>query len=146
MQRARILFVALLLLAQFAPAEDFWLKKPYQQWSKTEATHLLQDSPWAQQVTFAAGNVDVSQRNDSTNLQSLRSTLHSYWQRQTLDLLKPTTLLNVAGQQLPLMDYVAGEDESIQLFFPRPQGLAPTAVLRVQFEAPGVTGSNQKVL
>src|ERR1700693_5239259 len=35
------------LAVSLAAREDFWVKKPYQQWSAEEAGRLLEDSPWA---------------------------------------------------------------------------------------------------
>jgi hypothetical protein len=44
---------------QTAVADDFWEKKPYEQWSKKEAQHLLEDSPWSKKTVFTtvAGGV-----------------------------------------------------------------------------------------
>lgn len=39
--------------AQAAFAQEFWEKKPYQQWSKAETEKMLSDSPWAQHITLA---------------------------------------------------------------------------------------------
>lgn len=36
-------------------AEDFWLKKPYTDWGDKEAVKLLQNSPWARQVSVSLG-------------------------------------------------------------------------------------------
>jgi len=36
-------------------AEDFWLKKPYTEWGDKEAARLLQNSPWARQVSVSMG-------------------------------------------------------------------------------------------
>jgi len=50
------LVVRLLLLCLAAPiamAGDFWVKKPYQNWSAEETQQMLGDSPWAKTVTLA---------------------------------------------------------------------------------------------
>jgi hypothetical protein len=48
------------LLVQGCVGAEFWEKKQYPEWSKTEAQRLLENSPWAQQVTLGAVNVNVS--------------------------------------------------------------------------------------
>ena len=35
-------------------AEDFWLKKPYTEWSEKDANKLLQNSPWAHEVSIGS--------------------------------------------------------------------------------------------
>jgi hypothetical protein len=50
MQLQRRLIVLLLLFGlgvQLVLAADFWVKKPYQNWSADEAQHILDESPWA---------------------------------------------------------------------------------------------------
>jgi hypothetical protein len=42
------LCLVLLLVAAPAAAQEFWAKKPYQQWSRKESLEILTDSPWAQ--------------------------------------------------------------------------------------------------
>lgn len=37
-------------------AEDFWVKKPYTDWGDKEAAKLLQNSPWARQVSVSMGS------------------------------------------------------------------------------------------
>lgn len=46
--------VAALLLAGSAFAQDFWVKKPYSQWSKAETAKMLSDSPWARHANVSA--------------------------------------------------------------------------------------------
>ena len=41
-----------------ARAEDFWIKKPWNQWSKQECNKILTDSPWAKK--WSKGSVTVS--------------------------------------------------------------------------------------
>jgi hypothetical protein len=41
---------AILLLA-----EDFWVKKPFAEWSAKDATKLLQNSPWSHEVAVGGG-------------------------------------------------------------------------------------------
>jgi hypothetical protein len=48
---ARLLLVC--LVASHAAAGDFWVKKPYQNWSADETQQMLVDSPWAKTVTLA---------------------------------------------------------------------------------------------
>jgi len=36
-------------------AEDFWVKKPFTEWSVKDATKLLQNSPWSHEVAVGAG-------------------------------------------------------------------------------------------
>src|SRR5579859_2148767 len=40
-------------------AEDFWLKKPYTEWADKDAARMLQNSPWAHQVTISLGGPAV---------------------------------------------------------------------------------------
>ncbi len=46
----RILF-ALGCTAFLLVAEDFWVKKPFTEWSVKDATKLLQNSPWSHEVS-----------------------------------------------------------------------------------------------
>ncbi len=39
-------------------AEDFWVKKPYTDWSEKDAAKLLINSPWSHDVAFAAPSMD----------------------------------------------------------------------------------------
>jgi hypothetical protein len=39
--------IVLFYCAAPAPAQDFWKKKPYTEWSEKECRRLLEDSPWA---------------------------------------------------------------------------------------------------
>jgi hypothetical protein len=36
-------------------AEDFWVKKPFTEWSVKDATKLLQNSPWSHEVSIGGG-------------------------------------------------------------------------------------------
>ena len=36
-------------------AEDFWVKKPYTDWTEKDAAKLLQNSPWTHEVSISAG-------------------------------------------------------------------------------------------
>jgi|CZKC01.1.fsa_nt_gi hypothetical protein len=40
-------------------AEDFWIKKPWTQWSKDECNKILQDSPWAKK--WSKGEVHLTE-------------------------------------------------------------------------------------
>lgn len=226
--RSRILAVLcwLVVLGRICSAADFWEKKNYKEWSKPEAQRLLENSPWAQQVTLGSVNVNVSQRNLSstlapgslgaadvarentpqitytvqlrsarivrqavirmsqidvkydrmspeqrarfdakaqgyvdanddsvaayvtfaTNVPSLMIDLHSFWSRQTTDLLKNTTFLNAGGQKLPLLEFIVSGDHAFQMIFPRPTNLSPDGTLAVEFQGTGVSGRLEKVL
>jgi hypothetical protein len=48
---ARLLLIC--LVASVAEGADFWVKKPYQNWSAEEVQQMLSDSPWARPVTLA---------------------------------------------------------------------------------------------
>jgi hypothetical protein len=178
--RSLTVVIAVLLLAVACLAAEFWEKKDYRNWSRAEATRLLENSPWSQQVTLGAVNINVSQRNATSslprgslgapsagrenvpritytvqlrsapivrqavirmsqfdlkyekmtpdqrarfdakaqsyiggkdeevvayvtfdsNVPSYRSDLHSFWLRQSVDLLKSTTFLNAGGKKL----------------------------------------------
>jgi hypothetical protein len=41
-------------------AEDFWVKKPYTDWGEKDAVKLLQNSPWAHEVTVTVTGGDQS--------------------------------------------------------------------------------------
>ncbi len=41
-------------------AQQFWEKKPYTEWSEKEVRRLLENSPWAQQVTVSEVRLEVS--------------------------------------------------------------------------------------
>src|SRR3977135_2951661 len=47
---SRLLF-ALGCAAFLLVAEDFWVKKPFTEWSVKDATKLLQNSPWSHEVS-----------------------------------------------------------------------------------------------
>ena len=42
-------------------AEDFWLKKPYTNWGEKEAAKLLENSPWARQVSVSMGGPQATE-------------------------------------------------------------------------------------
>ncbi len=50
----RFLF-ALGCTALLLVAEEFWVKKPFAEWSVKEATRLLQNSPWSHEVVVGGG-------------------------------------------------------------------------------------------
>jgi len=50
----RFLF-ALACTAFLLVAEDFWVKKPFTEWSVKDATKLLQNSPWSHEVAIGGG-------------------------------------------------------------------------------------------
>jgi hypothetical protein len=45
--------MAIMVLLQVSLAEDFWLTKPYSQWSQSETEKMLRDSPWAKHTTLS---------------------------------------------------------------------------------------------
>jgi hypothetical protein len=49
------LTLSLLTLAVSLWAADFWVAKPYTEWSEKDATKLLKSSPWAKEVTISLG-------------------------------------------------------------------------------------------
>ncbi|MGI9067900.1 MAG: hypothetical protein ACR2HX_16050 [Pyrinomonadaceae bacterium] len=54
--KKRSFFLLLALMISFATAasgQEFWKKKPYQQWSEEECRKLLTDSPWARSHTLS---------------------------------------------------------------------------------------------
>ncbi len=70
--RNRVVSLAILslLLASAAPAQQFWDKKPYENWSKDECRRMLADSPWSQKYDFVESAVQTITRN-ATNLDQL---------------------------------------------------------------------------
>jgi len=81
MKTRRILLVASLaavLTAATASAQnESWRGKPYQQWTKSEATKVLEDSPWAQVVaqTGPLGDTGDLRTNSAVYAVRLRSSL-----------------------------------------------------------------------
>ena len=57
---SRFLF-ALACTALVLIAEDFWIKKPYTEWTEKDAAKLLQNSPWAHEVSINLGQASDSQ-------------------------------------------------------------------------------------
>src|SRR5271154_3195084 len=51
-------FAVLVVAVLTARAEDFWVKKPWNQWSKDECNKILTDSPWSKR--WSKGSVTVS--------------------------------------------------------------------------------------
>jgi len=52
MPKIRILLGFCLAVSLTALAADFWIKKPYQNWSPDETQHMLEESPWATTLTL----------------------------------------------------------------------------------------------
>jgi len=52
-------FVVLTCTALVLLAEDFWVKKPYTDWSEKEAAKMLTNSPWAHDVVIEGGGPQV---------------------------------------------------------------------------------------
>jgi len=48
-----LLFLIGLTVSLTAVAADFWVKKPYQNWSADEARRMLEESPWATTYTLS---------------------------------------------------------------------------------------------
>jgi hypothetical protein len=51
--------IALTLVSATATAQQFWEKKPWTQWNKTEVDKMLSESPWTQSQTLSKVNVQV---------------------------------------------------------------------------------------
>jgi len=47
-------------------SEDFWVKKPYTEWSDKEAAKLLSNSPWAHEVSIEANAPNVEMAGGQT--------------------------------------------------------------------------------
>lgn len=77
----------------------------------------------------------------SSNVQDYYTELRRYWRRQDINLLKPTVFLNAGGEKLPLMGYVAG-DNQFQFVFPRPANLPPEGSISVEFVHPNLDPKN----
>jgi len=52
MVRRSAIIVLLVLQPSWIAAQDFWVKKNFDQWSLDECQHLLRDSPWTKGKTF----------------------------------------------------------------------------------------------
>jgi hypothetical protein len=52
MLRRLAIILLLVLQPSWIAAQDFWVKKNFDQWSLKECLRLLQDSPWTQSKTF----------------------------------------------------------------------------------------------
>ncbi|MFZ3340264.1 MAG: hypothetical protein WA609_05845 [Terriglobales bacterium] len=64
MIRLRRGLTALLLLVYLAPlagAGDFWLKKPYHNWSADETQRMLAESPWATTLSLSGVQTDIAE-------------------------------------------------------------------------------------
>ena len=46
-----------LTFVSVALAANFWVSKPYTQWSQSDAARMLTDSPWARTTTLTAGTI-----------------------------------------------------------------------------------------
>ncbi len=53
-----VLFLCCLTVSLTALAADFWVKKPYQNWSADETRRMLEESPWA--TTLTLGGIQTS--------------------------------------------------------------------------------------
>src|SRR5207237_10834048 len=45
-----------LQMAASADGQEFWLRKPYQQWSAEETARMMRDSPWAITTTLRSAS------------------------------------------------------------------------------------------
>jgi hypothetical protein len=52
------LLIVLGVTALVLIAEDFWVKKPYTDWSEKDAAKLLSNSPWSHDVSLSSPSVD----------------------------------------------------------------------------------------
>jgi hypothetical protein len=60
--------VVVCLAVPFAFAgSDFWVKKPYQQWSAEETQHMLEESPWATTLTLGTVQTAVTSGDSPSN-------------------------------------------------------------------------------
>src|SRR4029079_3454275 len=62
--RLVMLSLAGVLVASAALAQEFWVKKQFNEWSDEEVKKFMKDSPWAKDVTLATrapggGNLDM---------------------------------------------------------------------------------------
>jgi hypothetical protein len=48
-----LLFLIVLTVSLTAVAAEFWVKKPYQNWSADETRRMLEESPWATTYTLS---------------------------------------------------------------------------------------------
>ncbi len=69
-------FALLIVLALTLPlgAEDFWVKKPYTDWSKQEVERLLKNSPWAQGASLTQVNMMLANQESVNSTPTLSST------------------------------------------------------------------------
>jgi hypothetical protein len=57
-QALRVAGCLLALIALAARADDFWKRKPPQEWTADEAVQVLRNSPWAKQESVSAARVN----------------------------------------------------------------------------------------
>src|ERR1700691_4491509 len=70
MARRERLIIPVLLICLAAPpiqAADFWIKKPYQQWSAEETHRVLEESPWATTISVNGVQTSITGSDAPTN-------------------------------------------------------------------------------
>ena len=60
-----LLVVCLTVLT--ASGADFWIKKPYQNWSADETHHILEESPWATTLTLGSVQTSITSGDSPNN-------------------------------------------------------------------------------
>jgi hypothetical protein len=74
---SRLIPVSLVCLAAtLAVAGDFWVKKPYQNWSADEARNIQEESPWATSLKLGGVQTSVTS-GDSPNNRSNRGEMET---------------------------------------------------------------------
>src|SRR5437763_1520157 len=63
---ATVLAILALQMAASADGQEFWLKKPYRQWSLDETTRMMRDSPWAITTTLRSASNPSAQIGSPT--------------------------------------------------------------------------------
>ena len=68
MQRLFSSLLITLLAVSVLSAADFWIAKPYSQWSKSQAARLLVDSPWARTITLRSASISQNSRTGNQRI------------------------------------------------------------------------------
>jgi hypothetical protein len=59
--------ILLLVVCVAAAGADFWIKKPYQNWSAEETHRILEESPWATTLTLGSVQTSITSGDSPTN-------------------------------------------------------------------------------
>lgn len=90
MMKSRTVLVTLLLSPAFAVAADFWVQKPYGEWTEKEVQKLMSDSPWARpaRITLttqdAGGGGGAGDDDGGPDEGNGKLTLHVIWIGKTM--------------------------------------------------------------